>query len=102
MFRRWWRGLRGKDDAVDRFLTATKAHPRSPVSPLGGLTTLGRGGYLLSRLLRRPQDLDLVRRHLKWTPAQRLRNLEQVHAFVKRARAAPFRPGASGSNATEH
>jgi hypothetical protein len=55
---------------------------------------------LFPELPHEPQDLDLIRRHLKWTPAQRLRNLEQVHAFVKRARAAPFRPGVSGPNAT--
>jgi hypothetical protein len=35
-----------------------------------------------------PQDLDLVRRHLAWTPAERLRNLRLVHAFVTRGRAA--------------
>lgn len=29
----------------DDFLAATKAEPRTPASPLGGLTRLGRGGY---------------------------------------------------------
>ncbi len=34
-----------------------------------------------------PQNLDLVRRHLSWTPAERLENLRRVHAFLVRARA---------------
>jgi hypothetical protein len=41
-------------------------------------------------LVHEPQDLDLVRRHLAWTPAERLRNLKQVNAFVDRARKARF------------
>ena len=39
-----------------------------------------------------PQDLDLVRQHLAWTPADRLQNLKRVHAFLVRARAARFGP----------
>jgi hypothetical protein len=39
-----------------------------------------------------PQDLDLVRRHLSWTPAQCLANLRRVVAFVRRARAGTWRP----------
>ncbi|MGC4093077.1 MAG: hypothetical protein QM756_35355 [Polyangiaceae bacterium] len=41
--------LRGHraDGVVDAFLATTKAQPPSPESPLGGLTGLGRGGYLL-------------------------------------------------------
>ncbi len=48
VFQRWKRWLQGprSDEAVDAFLTATKAQPRSPASPLGGLTYLGRGGYV--------------------------------------------------------
>ncbi len=33
-----------------------------------------------------PQNLDLIRRHLSWTPAERLANLRRVHAFLARAR----------------
>ena len=39
-----------------------------------------------------PQDLDLVRRHLAWTPQQRLENLEQVIAFIARARNSRWLP----------
>jgi hypothetical protein len=39
-----------------------------------------------------PQDLDLVRRHLGWTPAERLANLLSVLAFVERARKATWLP----------
>jgi hypothetical protein len=41
-------------------------------------------------LLHEPQDLDLVRRHLAWTPAERMRNLKQVNAFVDSAHKARF------------
>ena len=46
-----------------------------------------------------PQDLDLIRQHLAWTPAERLQNLKRVHAFIVRARAARFGPprGDSGT-----
>lgn len=39
-----------------------------------------------------PQDLDLVRRHLAWTPAERLENLRRVYAFLALARQARWRP----------
>lgn len=39
-----------------------------------------------------PQDLDLIRRHLSWTPAERLANLRRVIAFVQRARASRWLP----------
>jgi hypothetical protein len=48
MFRRWKRWLQGSraDEVVEAFLTTTKAQSRSAASPLGGLTHLGRGGYV--------------------------------------------------------
>jgi hypothetical protein len=33
-----------------------------------------------------PQNLDLIRRHLSWTPAERLANLRRVQAFLARAK----------------
>jgi hypothetical protein len=39
-----------------------------------------------------PQDLDLVRRHLAWTPAERIENLRTVYAFVARARRGRWLP----------
>ena len=48
MFRRWKHWLQGHraDEVVDQFVTRTKAQPPAPSSPLGGLTHLGRGGYV--------------------------------------------------------
>jgi hypothetical protein len=48
-----------------------------------------------------PQDLDLVRRHLAWTPSERLQNLKRANAFVERARKAPFRAAAGKRMAPE-
>ena len=37
-------------------------------------------------LIHEPQDLDLIRRSLSWTPAERLAYLVRVLRFVARAR----------------
>ncbi|HEX7671674.1 MAG TPA: hypothetical protein VF395_18905 [Polyangiaceae bacterium] len=39
-----------------------------------------------------PQDLDLIRVRLSWTPRERLENLKRVHAFIARARAGKWHP----------
>jgi hypothetical protein len=44
-----------------------------------------------------PQDLDLIRRHLSWSPAERLDNLKRVIAFVQRARQAEWKTTAEKS-----
>jgi len=44
-----------------------------------------------------PQDLDLVRRCLGWTPAERLANLRRVVEFVARARSSPWLRESTGS-----
>ncbi|MBC8068555.1 MAG: hypothetical protein IAG13_09505 [Deltaproteobacteria bacterium] len=43
-----------------------------------------------------PQDLDLVRRCLDWTPAERLVNLVRVIRFVERARTGRWSPVPTG------
>jgi hypothetical protein len=44
-----------------------------------------------------PQDLDLIRVRLSWTPRERLENLKRVHAFISRARAGKWHPALGAS-----
>jgi hypothetical protein len=48
-----------------------------------------------------PQNLDLVRRHLCWTPAERLENLRRVYRFVARAKQGRWHDPRAGESSKE-